>query len=122
MKRLEQEMQIRIVKYLQYALPPEIWFAHYPAGGKRGKAEAGIMKAMGTKPGVPDLLFCFGGSLFCIELKQEGKDLQKNQKETHKEMENDFVQFLLQLFCAWINNRNLLNSLSFKTPAISLNC
>lgn len=28
---------------------------HIPNGGKRGTAEAGIFKALGTKPGIPDL-------------------------------------------------------------------
>lgn len=31
----------------------DLW--HIPNGGGRSKAEAGIFKAMGTKPGVPDL-------------------------------------------------------------------
>ena len=32
------------------------WMVHYPAGGKRPKGEAGKLKAMGAKAGVPDLI------------------------------------------------------------------
>ncbi len=31
------------------------WLVHVPNGGKRPKGEAGKLKAMGTKPGYPDL-------------------------------------------------------------------
>lgn len=32
------------------------WMVHYPSGGKRPRGEAGKLKAMGTKKGVPDLM------------------------------------------------------------------
>ncbi|MDM7322422.1 MAG: VRR-NUC domain-containing protein [Gammaproteobacteria bacterium] len=35
------------------------WLIHVPNGGKRPKGEAGKLRAMGTKPGVPDLLLPF---------------------------------------------------------------
>lgn len=37
-------------------LPLLSWLVHIPNGGRRPKGEAGKLKALGVKPGVPDLL------------------------------------------------------------------
>ena len=54
---------------------PELeWLFHIPNGGSRHKIEAGKLKAMGVKPGVPDLALLVPkgpyNGLF-IELKNE---------------------------------------------------
>lgn len=86
MRRPEQEMQIALVKVLVALLPPQVFFVHYPAGGKRTKAEAGILKAMGQKSGVCDLLFWFQGRGYGIELKIPGESLSMAQRARHIEM------------------------------------
>lgn len=45
-----------LVRVLSLRYPILCWMVHYPAGGKRPKGEAGKLKAMGAKPGVPDLV------------------------------------------------------------------
>lgn len=64
---------------------------HVPNGGRRGKAEASIFKAMGVKAGVPDLFLPVpkmlhgknGGMAYglYIEMKAQGGRLQPSQKE-----------------------------------------
>lgn len=55
MQRHEETLHRAAVAYLRAALPKpwDLW--HTPNGGGRSKAEAGILKAMGTRAGVPDL-------------------------------------------------------------------
>jgi len=48
------------------------WMIHVPNGGKRPRGEAGKLKAMGAKPGFPDLFLpkvCSGWTGLAIELK-----------------------------------------------------
>jgi hypothetical protein len=69
MNRPEQTLQKQIAAYLRYALPPEVWWtAVNPVPGKT-PAVAGLSKAMGLRPGVPDLIFVHRGAFFAIELK-----------------------------------------------------
>lgn len=80
MKRPEERIHRQVADYLRWSKPRAVWF-HCPNGGGRSKAEAGILKALGTLPGVPDLLFiCDGGTIKFIELKAEGKYLSPAQK------------------------------------------
>lgn len=54
----EDEEQIDLMRWaaLAAAARPELrMLFHIPNGGSRGKAEAGRFRAMGVKPGVPDL-------------------------------------------------------------------
>src|ERR1700733_8739225 len=49
------------------------WLFHIPNGGSRHIAEAGKLKAMGVKPGVPDIMLPIGRNGFkglWIELKK----------------------------------------------------
>ena len=51
----EQTALLRWAEYNRAAHPQLKLLLHIPNGGLRGKAEAGRFKAMGVKPGVPDL-------------------------------------------------------------------
>lgn len=71
MRRPEEVIHRAIADYLRAALrdADALWF-HVPNGGGRSKAEAGILKALGTRAGIPDLLFVRpGGRLYAIEIK-----------------------------------------------------
>lgn len=60
------------------------WMFHYPAGGKRSKGEAGKLKAMGTKPGVPDLMLTRTNGRwkgFASELKSSTGRLSDDQQQ-----------------------------------------
>ncbi len=72
-RRLEQELQIAIFDWADLAIFPDYvserarWLLpptkigeflhHTPNGGARSKAEGGIFKAMGVRPGYPDISF-----------------------------------------------------------------
>lgn len=73
---IEEDEQIALMTWLRHQYPAV--FArtiHVPNGGKRGRRVAGRLKAMGTKPGVPDVL-CFVPSRefrgLAIEMKRPG--------------------------------------------------
>jgi hypothetical protein len=51
----EADLQIAGIQLLEAALPPSWRVFHVPNAGKRGKAEAGQMAAMGLRAGFPDL-------------------------------------------------------------------
>ena len=47
---------VRLAGLLLRQYPILRWLVHVPNGGKRPRGEAGKLKAMGAKPGVPDIL------------------------------------------------------------------
>jgi hypothetical protein len=78
----EQDFQASLVRDLAVILTPDTFFFAVPNGGFRTKAEAGILIGQGVKPGVPDLIFIYGGRAFGLELKAKKRGLSRNQKET----------------------------------------
>lgn len=77
----EQEIQRAIVQHLKLrAVPGVFWFA-VPNGGYRSPIEAAILKATGTRAGVPDLCFIHGGRSYFLELKAPGGRPTENQLE-----------------------------------------
>lgn len=59
------------------------WMFHCPNGGGRSKAEGGILKAMGVKPGVPDFMLPFASIQYkglAIELKASNGKLTDEQR------------------------------------------
>jgi hypothetical protein len=70
MRRPGEAVHRAVAQYLALALPSKgAWFAHVPNGGGRTKAEGGILKALGVKAGVPDLLIVHRGRAHWLELK-----------------------------------------------------
>jgi len=68
----ETALQCTIVQHLQARGMPGLVFFHCPNGGYRTKAEAGILKAMGVRPGVSDLILLHQNKTFALELKSQG--------------------------------------------------
>lgn len=89
----EDDLQIAVADYLAIALPDRmgvVWF-HVPNGGRRNKREAGRLKRMGVKAGVPD--FCFiTRPPFFIELKAEKGRLSEDQKDMIGKLRNAGAQ------------------------------
>lgn len=59
------------------------YLAHAPNGGARSKGEAGKLKAMGTKPGIPDFVLPRSRGMWrglAIELKSDTGRLSDDQK------------------------------------------
>ena len=71
MRRPEEQLHRAVVQLRQvYQSRGLLTFCHVPNGGWRNPAEAAALKAMGTTPGVPDLLIWLpSGGHFQIELK-----------------------------------------------------
>jgi hypothetical protein len=82
----ERQLQAALIERLAWQKPPGVWWAHYPAGGRRSRVTGAILKGMGAKAGVPDLLILSHGKLFGLELKAGRNGLSPAQVATHSEM------------------------------------
>lgn len=80
--RPEQSLQIAAITFLDAALPREWRVMHAANGGYRSGAEAGIFKAMGVRPGFPDLTFVGQfGRIALAECKADRGRLTATQEE-----------------------------------------
>lgn len=68
LRRPEDELQRAAVRWLELRRPPCFWL-HVPNGGGRSRVEAAILKGLGVRAGVPDLLFLAPTGTGGIELK-----------------------------------------------------
>lgn len=86
MTRTEDQIQRAMVDWLNLCIPPPplgpYWTACNPLPNK-GKAQAGVSKAMGLKAGTPDLIMCWQGKFIGIEVKAPGRYLSGAQSQTH---------------------------------------
>ena len=57
-----------VADYLRLVLPPAVAWTTFPAGSG-GKARGGQLKAMGLRPGWPDIQVLYHGRFLGIELK-----------------------------------------------------
>ncbi len=71
MKREEDQIQRAIIRHLQARGKRGVVFFAVPNGGKRRRIEAAIMKALGVRAGVSDLILLHNGRFFALELKTE---------------------------------------------------
>lgn len=72
MNRPEENLQRVVVDYFDLALPLEaFWFAVPNQRGTRKEWENKLLKALGVKAGVPDLIIWWHGRFIAIELKAE---------------------------------------------------
>jgi hypothetical protein len=82
----ERNLQCSVVEHLAWRAPAGTWFTHFPAGGRRSRVTGAILKGMGTKAGVPDLLILSHGRLYGLELKAGYGKPSSTQVETHSAM------------------------------------
>ena len=82
-KRPEQVLQHSVGQFLDLALPSNAIWLHYPSGGFRRPIEAKIFRALGVRPGVPDLLVFHEGCAYGVELKASGRKLTEAQAAMH---------------------------------------
>jgi hypothetical protein len=81
----EAELQRAVLDHLRWRGVPNLFVCHYPAGGWRSRVEAAILKSIGTRAGVPDLLIVHRGQLYALELKAASR-LTDTQSATHEEL------------------------------------
>jgi hypothetical protein len=103
MERGEEREQARFIKWTHMpavrAIAPELrWMFHCPNGGKRDAITGGQMRALGVKPGVPDLLMPIARHPWnglAIEMKSSTGTASKEQKEWMDELQcNDWLVFI----------------------------
>jgi beta-phosphoglucomutase-like phosphatase (HAD superfamily) len=71
MRRPEQEIQKAVIQHLEARGVPGLVYFHVPMGGKRSRVEAAIMKGLGVKAGVSDLILLHRGKMHALELKAD---------------------------------------------------
>lgn len=90
-QRPEEALQRACAEFLTLAMPPPpagaVWWHTPNQRGTRSRVEAQILKALGVKAGIPDLLFLWRGRLHCVELKApKGGRPSPAQIEMHEQL------------------------------------
>lgn len=75
----EQDFHKSVAQYLTLAMPLDAVWTTFPAGGG-GKVRGAHLKAMGLRPGVPDILWWWRGQFGGIELKARRGVMSESQK------------------------------------------
>lgn len=76
-------LQCAVVQHLMLSAQPDVVWFHCPNGEFRSKRTAGRLKAMGVRPGCPDLVLIIKGVAYGLELKVA----KGRQSESQRAME-----------------------------------
>jgi hypothetical protein len=82
-KRLEQQIQRAVFEHLALRGAPALFAFHPANGGWRSRVEAAILKGMGVRAGVPDIIAIKSGRCYALELKAPGGHLTPVQLDAH---------------------------------------
>jgi hypothetical protein len=85
--RPEQTIQRAVFDHLRTRAARGVFAFHVPNGGYRKPIEAAIMKGLGVKAGVPDVVAIHKGCCYGLELKAEGGRATPKQLEAIAAME-----------------------------------
>lgn len=88
MNRLEDQLHKAVVEHLRLRSKPGVVFWHTPNGGARNRVTGAMLKAFGTRAGVPDLLFVLppNGRLAGLELKAPRGKVTAQQREFGRDL------------------------------------
>lgn len=86
-KREEDAVQRMLVNNLPFMLPKPHFLFAVPNGGLRSRAEAAIMKGLGVRAGVHDLILLWDRRAFLMEVKAPAGRLSEAQVITHEHIE-----------------------------------
>jgi VRR-NUC domain-containing protein len=81
--RPEQGIQRTVFAHLAVRGVRDCFAFHVPNGGWRSRAEAAIMKGLGVRSGVPDLIAIKAGHAYALELKAPAGRLSEAQRGAH---------------------------------------
>lgn len=99
MRHLEDQLQKTAVRWFDYQYPQlRNRLHHSPNGGKRNQTEAAKFKAMGVRPGFPDLILLHPNQFYPfigIELKTEKGRQSEHQKEYQKIFEEIGAKYIV---------------------------
>lgn len=65
----EAELHEQVIDWLRVALPRDALVHHSPNEGKRGFRAQADLKKTGVQAGMPDLMICWRGDTYFLELK-----------------------------------------------------
>jgi len=82
--RPEQTLQCHVADALRWLKPNCLW-SSIPNEGKRSRLIGGMLKKMGMRPGMGDLVFLWSDGCGLIELKAPGETQSDNQIAVEKE-------------------------------------
>jgi hypothetical protein len=71
-RRAEDSIQRTVCEHLRMRGSPGVVWWHTPNGGKRNRIEAAVMKSLGVRAGVSDIIAVHEGTAFALELKADG--------------------------------------------------
>jgi hypothetical protein len=81
--RPEQEIQKALFQHLAVRAASTVFAFHPANGGGRSRVEGAILKGMGVKAGVPDIIAIKNGQCYALELKASGGRLTPVQRDAH---------------------------------------
>jgi hypothetical protein len=81
--RPEQQIQKAVFDHLNWRAVPGVFAFHPANGGFRKPIEAAIMKGLGVRVGIPDIVAVHDGRCFALELKAPGGRLSDTQRDCH---------------------------------------
>jgi VRR-NUC domain len=76
----EAAIQRAVFQHLRTRPAPGLFCFHVPNGGFRKPVEAAILKGMGVRAGVPDVICIHDGRTYALELKADGGRLTDSQQ------------------------------------------
>lgn len=94
-KSPEEDIQRAVLEWVAFnraKYPILGWMMHVPNGGKRPKGEAGKLKALGVKPGFPDLSIPLSSGRWkglAVELKSPTGKLSPAQADWLEKLQDD---------------------------------
>jgi hypothetical protein len=83
MRRREDAIQRAVFQHLAIRGARDCFAFHVPNGGWRSPTEAAIMKGIGVRTGIPDIVVVRGGRFYGLELKAHGRGLSPAQRHCH---------------------------------------
>ena len=79
----EQQIQRAVFEHLAMRAASTVFAFHPANGGWRSRVEAAILKGMGVRAGVPDIIAIKGGQCYALELKASDGRLTPVQRDAH---------------------------------------
>jgi len=81
--RPEDIIQRAVFEHLRVRCAPGVFAFHPPNGGWRSRIEAAILKGLGVRAGVPDVIAVKDGRTYALEIKSPGGRLTAAQNAAH---------------------------------------
>jgi VRR-NUC domain len=79
----EDDIQRAVFEHLAVRGASDVFAFHPANGGWRSRIEAAILKGLGVRPGVPDVIAIKAGRAYAIELKAPGGRVTEAQRSAH---------------------------------------